>query len=82
VRAEQKDMQQVNVEEAKAHLPDLIKAAANGEEVIITENEQPVVRLVPISKEKPKRQFGGAKGLIIFNEGWDEPLEDFKEYME
>jgi prevent-host-death family protein len=75
-------MQQVSVEDAKTILPDLIKAANEGEEVVITENEQPVIKLVPVVREKPKRQFGGAKGLIIFNEGWDEPLEDFKEYME
>ena len=28
-----------------------------------------------------KRQFGCAKGKIKMLEGFDEPLEDFKEYM-
>ncbi|MFA7343738.1 MAG: DUF2281 domain-containing protein [Terrimicrobiaceae bacterium] len=26
--------------------------------------------------------FGFWKGNIVYKEGWDEPLEDFKEYME
>ncbi len=29
-----------------------------------------------------KAGFGGAKGLFILNEGWDDPLtEEFKDYM-
>lgn len=75
-------MQQVNVEEAKASLPDLIKAAVGGEEVVITEDSQPVVKLVPVAKEKPRPQFGSAKGLIIIHDDFDEPLEELKDYME
>ena len=37
-------------------------------------------------KAKPKtrlkkRQLGAAKGLIVMSPDFDEPLEDFKEYM-
>jgi uncharacterized protein DUF2281 len=37
-------------------------------------------------KAKPKtrlkkRQLGAAKGLILMSPDFDEPLEDFKEYM-
>ena len=37
-------------------------------------------------KAKPKtrlkkRQLGAAKGLIVMSRDFDEPLEDFKEYM-
>lgn len=28
-----------------------------------------------------ERKFGCAKGLIVMNEDFDAPLEDFKEYM-
>ncbi len=33
--------------------------------------------------QQPKRQriFGSAKGLIRIAEGFEEPLEDFQEYM-
>ncbi len=31
---------------------------------------------------KPKPQFGSAKGLITIGPDFDEPLEDFKPYME
>jgi antitoxin (DNA-binding transcriptional repressor) of toxin-antitoxin stability system len=75
-------MQQVTIDEAKAHLPDLIEAALNGVEVVIAKDEQPVVKLVPVIQPRPQPKFGSARGLITISDDFDEPLEDFKEYME
>jgi hypothetical protein len=36
---------------------------------------------VPVSQAKPRPQFGSAKGLISMSDDFDEPLEDFAEYM-
>lgn len=33
------------------------------------------------SKNKPQRKSGLAKGLIKMKDDFDEPLDDFKEYM-
>lgn len=74
-------MHQVNIEEAKTHLPDLIDAAVNGEEVVIAKDEHQLVKLVPVARVKPRPQFGSAQGLITMADDFDEPLEDFKEYM-
>ena len=74
-------MYQVNIDEAKIHLPDLIDAAVNGEEVVISKDDQHIVKLVPVSTVKPRPQFGSAKGLITMSEDFDEPLEDFEDYM-
>jgi hypothetical protein len=30
----------------------------------------------------PKPKFGSAKGMFTMKPGFDDPLEDFKEYME
>jgi hypothetical protein len=35
-----------------------------------------------VGLEKPKPKFGSAKGLIHIAPDFDEPLEDFKPYME
>lgn len=75
------DMNQINIEEAKTNLPELIDAAINGEEIVIAKDEEHVVKLVPISRAKPHPQFGSAKGLISISDDFDEPLEDFAEYM-
>lgn len=71
-------MQQINTFEAAKHLPDLIEAALSGEEIVITKDDQPVVKLVPF---KRGRRAGSAKGLVTISDDFDEPLEDFKDYM-
>ena len=59
-------MTQVNMLEAKTRLSELVKAAQAGEEVIIANRGEPVVRLVPVRKRgKAKaRQQGNAKDII------------------
>jgi antitoxin (DNA-binding transcriptional repressor) of toxin-antitoxin stability system len=73
----------ITVEEAQAKLRELIHQLAPGEEVIITENQQPVAKLV--SEQPPQRKPrvpGNCKGMITLLVEDDEHLEDFKEYME
>lgn len=72
----------VTIEEAQAHLVELISKLVPGEEVIITQNEQPVAKLVlqPAPVRRP-RQPGSAKGKLIILAEDEEHLEDFKEYM-
>ena len=75
-------MVQVTTEEAKIRLLDLIDEAIKGETVLIKEDENRVVLLVPVAQSKGHRQFGSARGMIHMSDDFDEPLEDFKEYME
>jgi antitoxin (DNA-binding transcriptional repressor) of toxin-antitoxin stability system len=76
------DTLQVNIHEAKAQLSKLIKAALNGKQVIITENNKPLVRLEVIPEARGERKIGNAKGLIIaMDDDFDKSLDDFKEYM-
>lgn len=74
-------MQTVTLDEAKTHLVDLFDAAASGEEVFITKNNDQSVQLVPRLVKRRKRHFGSAQGLISMAHDFDEPLDDFKEYM-
>jgi prevent-host-death family protein len=72
----------VTIEEAQAHLAELISQLALGEEVIITENQQPVARLLPV-KTKTQRKLGTMRGSIKYiAPDFDAPLDDFKEYMQ
>jgi len=74
---------QVNIHEAKTQLSKLIQAALNGREVIIAKGNKPVVRLEVLPQARSSRKIGNAKGLILsMAENFDEPLDDFKEYME
>lgn len=74
-------MHQVNLQEAKINLAKLIDEVAYGEEVVITKDDGASYKIVPICKTKPYPKFGSAQGLIEMSDDFDEPLEDFKEYM-
>jgi antitoxin (DNA-binding transcriptional repressor) of toxin-antitoxin stability system len=54
---------------------------APGEEVVITENQQPVAKLVsePTKKRQP-RKAGNCIGMIRIVADDDEHLKDFEEY--
>jgi prevent-host-death family protein len=73
---------QVNIHEAKTRLSQLIQCVLDGEEVIIARNNQPVVRLEPITRTPAKRKLGSLRGLVkSIAEDFDAPLDDFKDYM-
>ena len=73
---------QIDVEQAQARLPELIEEAMNGSDVVITQNHRPLVRLVEArQRARRQRRPGSAKGLITIADDFDEPLEDFREYM-
>jgi antitoxin (DNA-binding transcriptional repressor) of toxin-antitoxin stability system len=74
-------MTQVSMAEAQLCLPDLVLAAVQGEEVVIAQNDQAAVRLVPVAAERPRPRFGSARGQIFMADDFDAPLDDFREYM-
>ncbi len=73
---------QVSLAEAAASLNDLVQAAIDGKEVILLNGDRSAIRLMPIGMIKPDRKPGSAKGLIWMSDDFDEPLEEFKEYMQ
>ena len=75
-------MIEVTVEQAKIRLDELIAKAIRGEDVFITQGDQRVVQIVPVVQKERRPEFGTAKGLIKIADAFDEPLEEFKEYME
>jgi antitoxin (DNA-binding transcriptional repressor) of toxin-antitoxin stability system len=74
-------MATVTIQEAHARLPDLIHKLMPGDEVVITENYQPVAKLVAPPEQKPRPVPGRCKGMLTILAEDDEHLEDFKEYM-
>ena len=74
-------MQNVDINQAKKRLPELVEKTISGDEIIITKSGQPIAKLIGIPKHDQKRQFGTAKGLIKISDDFDKPLEDFQGYM-
>jgi antitoxin (DNA-binding transcriptional repressor) of toxin-antitoxin stability system len=75
-------MSTVTLEEAQAHLPELIDRLQPGETLVITRKEKPVARLlVEESPQRKPRKAGSGKGLLTIIQDDDEHLKDFEEYM-
>lgn len=76
-------MSQIDVAEAKRDLDQLLERVSRGEEVVITKEGRPLARLTaPISAStRQQRQFGSIEEEIWMSDDFDEPLDDFEEYM-
>lgn len=77
-------MTTITIQEAQATLPDLIHRLAAGDEVLITEDDQPVAKLVSTPPAVPRkvRQLGTMAGTVLYMApDFDAPLDDFAEYM-
>ncbi|MSR58063.1 MAG: hypothetical protein EXS05_10350 [Planctomycetaceae bacterium] len=76
----------ITVEEAQAKLKEIIHGLSPGEELVITENQQPVAKLVseqPKSAKSARPGPGLCQGMITYMApDFDAPLEDMQEYME
>jgi antitoxin (DNA-binding transcriptional repressor) of toxin-antitoxin stability system len=74
-------MTSVTIEEAQARLPELIQQLVPGEELLITQNAQPVAKLIGQPREEPHPVFGRGRGKVIVVSEDDEHLKDFEDYM-
>jgi prevent-host-death family protein len=73
-------MTTISLQEAQAKLSDLIHCLNPGDEIVITENNQPVARLVPATVQP--RKLGTMKGTVTYMASdFDAPLDEFKEYL-
>ena len=72
----------VSLNEAQARLPELVKGLASGDEVLITDGDETVARLVSQGRGTGRtRQPGSAKGKLRVLVEDDEHLDDFRDYM-
>jgi len=73
----------VNMHEAKTHLSQLAARAAEGEEIVIARNGQPLARLVALAPERKRGGFGLWKGQVWMSEDFDDPLPwEIQRYFE
>ena len=66
----------VSITEAKNRLSQLIRAAEQGEQVILTRRGKPVVELKVPDTARPKVMFGGIKDTIELYPGWNDPISE------
>ena len=75
-------MHQISIQEAEFRFAGILSEVRNGEEVILTDHDSPVVKMIPLSPSKtPRGLVGSLKGKIWIADDFDETPEDFNDYI-
>lgn len=69
-------MDPVNIYEAKTRLSQLVDKAAAGEDVVLSRNGKPLVRITRLEGVKRPIRFGVLKGKVKVSKDFDAPLPD------
>lgn len=75
------EMSQFNISQAKSRFSELVDKALLGEEIVISRDNKPLLKLVPVGSSI-RRMPGSAKGDILYMaDDFDAPLSDFSDYV-
>ena len=78
-------MQTIDIYELTPQAQELLSKIESGEEIVITADNQPVAKIVLVNGQvvpkRKRRRAGTAKGTFWMAPDFNEPLDDFKEYM-
>lgn len=72
---------QININEAKTHLSQLIKRALAGDEVVIARANEPLVRLEPVVRDTRPRVGGQWAGQVQFPDNFEFTEEEIDEMI-
>jgi antitoxin (DNA-binding transcriptional repressor) of toxin-antitoxin stability system len=76
-------MRNVNIDDAQAHLRQMIAGLNPGEPLVITQDGEPVATITRNSAKRWPCKAGSAKDTSHWMApDFDAPLEEFREYME
>ncbi len=74
-------MTTITLQEAQSHLGEVVHRLTPGEELVITENNKPVAKLVaavPPAESRKVPQLGTLRGTVLSMEHFNDPLEEFE----
>jgi prevent-host-death family protein len=69
-------METVNIYDAKTRLSQLVDKAASGEDIVVSRNGRPLVRITRLDAPKRRIKFGLLKAKLTIPEDFDAPLPD------
>jgi prevent-host-death family protein len=72
-------MTKLEINQFQSNLTKYLDLVIKGEKIIITQDNKPVAEISPI--QRPLKR-GSAKGKVWISSDFNEPIEDFKDYME
>jgi prevent-host-death family protein len=69
-------LETVNIYDAKTRLSQLVDKAASGEDVVVSRNGKPLVRITRLEEPKRRIKFGVLRGKLTVPTDFDAPLPD------
>lgn len=76
---------QIDISELTPQAQELLSQLHSGSELVITADNQPIAKIVPVNgrdaEPRKGRQAGMLDCVIWISPDFDQPLEDFAEYM-
>ena len=75
-------MEIVNMHEAKTNLSKLAQKVLQGDRVLISKNNEPIMELIPFKKGSQKSAYGIMKGQISLTESFWDADKEFIESLE
>lgn len=73
---------QIDFSELPSQLQTLLNNLPLDEEIIFTKEDKPIAKIVRLDGNRKRRQAGTAEGMVLMSPDFNDPLEEFKEYME
>ena len=68
-------MDQINIQDAKAHLSEVVRRLKAGEAFVLCERNVPVAEIRPIPSARKPRKLGALRGAIVrMSQRFNEPL--------
>lgn len=74
-------MHHVTLQEAQTHLATLFESVLHGEEVVVTDREKPVMKMLPLIQPERHPIFGSAKGKIRMSADFNDTPPEFADYI-
>lgn len=69
-------METINIYNAKTRFSQLVDKAAAGEDVVVSRNGKPLVRITRLEEPKRRIKFGVMKGKLVVAADFDAALPD------
>ncbi len=74
-------MHQITIQEAESHIASVFNDVLSGEEIVLTDHDTPVMKMIPIAPpSKGRLKFGSLMGKIWMSDDFNDTPEEFAEY--
>ncbi len=68
-------MQQIDINQVQSHLPEILEAALDGQEIVITKDDESLLKITRVQAIRSKRILGQATGKITLTDDFNDSYE-------